>query len=46
MTVTVALNGFGRNSVHGPFRGEVKVEGDTFDAGYGPTICAASRKAL
>jgi glyceraldehyde 3-phosphate dehydrogenase len=31
------------DSVHGPFRGEVKVSGDTFDVGFGPTKVLAER---
>ncbi len=31
------------DSVHGPFRGEVKVSGDTFDVGYGPIKVLAER---
>jgi len=31
------------DSVHGPFRGEVKVERDTFNVGYGPIKVLAER---
>ena len=31
------------DSIHGPFRGEVKVSGDTFDVGFGPIKVLAER---
>ena len=31
------------DSIHGPFRGEIKVSGDTFDAGHGPIKVLAER---
>jgi hypothetical protein len=31
------------DSVHGPFRGEVKVSGDTYDVGFGPIKVLAER---
>jgi len=34
------------DSVHGPFRGEVKVEGSSFDIGFGPIKILAERDPL